>query len=347
MKSLILVCGALVAAGSAQAQKPPVQVKVVVDDPEEGFFAEKPSGGGGASVAVPKTEGGANVNTNTQVVNVVVNGANATAKAEPPAPEPSPEEEELEEMLAEHRHHDHRREPAVETKVRREKKRSDDGRVGVHRGSVSVSQILGVNAMSGYIGLAGEVMLSNRFGLRLSGAFGSFGPEDGGDFDLESGEEGNHGRGDGDSDERRDWDANQRRQRARSGYWAHGGVDLGSIERGKTHIEELGLTFHLRPESRFDLFTQAGIAHYGFDLKAEDGERTRGGALYWHAAVGAGYFGKRFFANATLSWYPVELTHYAIGEEVDDRRDVTFAEREKPFDARRVFAGTQFGFRFN
>jgi hypothetical protein len=330
MKILVI----LLLAAPAAAQKPPVQVKVIVDEPEEGFFAEekKPVA---AEVNVPQAAApAANNNTNTQVVTVVVNGANATpqataeAKSEAPAvfapvaPAPAAE-------------------PAVHAEVPR-RKRWLQGEPGARRGSIMLSALGGATALGGYAGGAAEVLLGDRLGLRLAGMLNEIGGE--------HGEPAREGESDGEEMMPRMEDDEQMdgMPREKKVPWPRGGIPADQIESGRTHLEELSLTFHLLPGRRFDLFGGLGVAHYGFDLRGAEEQRERGGAIFGRANLGAGYFGSRFFANAGVTWLPVEIANYTVGERVEGGgQNVVFDQKKDPWNGRRVLFSATAGLRFN
>lgn len=332
----------------AGAQTPPVDVQVVAGDDEEDFFedAKAPKASepeeektAAPSVKVQKRgDDGSNVNTN--VVNVVIGGQQQSQKAE--ATNQEAEVESLEQDLSVARERVEARRPAkAEAAAPKDESpgpahaspdgshswwRSWNKAPGVRQGDVLLSALGGRSATGGYWGAALELMIDDHFGLRGKGF-----------FDLVGGHRGfSHREGGG-------WRFTD------GGRWAGLTSDaFGGVDRGVVHMLEAQLSYHFRPQKRFDPYATLGASHFGWWLGRGGGDDIGGGA-YLRAGAGFNWFWRSLFAGAEVGWYPVELFRYSVERGAGSSgRDAVVHISESPsaFDGKRATFSAHVGLRF-
>lgn len=352
----------MVTSSYAHADKPPVEVEIIVDGDDDFFGNKKKTKEPPESksdternademfeelekterVRVKRAEGeGSNVNTNTQVVKVLVIGGKsasesqaeanprvetkttARATAQPP-PVPAP--------------------PAVAPPPRRtdRRQRARDQRAEAPRerrwwhrdprpGAGDFMLFLGGSTWErgAMLGLGGELLVTDVLGLRVEGWLDAF-------------------------DRETIRDTEDRKGLFLSDDWARDGRGLGDVDTGVVHRLTAQVAFHIIPGKAFDLAPSIGVSHFGYVLDSIDDDTEVGGAGFLSAGLSAAYHIKRIFIGIDVGWHPYRLFAYSDTPRATDDTIINEDEAtddgervvEEPFDAARFTFTGHVGVRF-
>ena len=350
LHTLALIVG-LAPIANAHAEKPPVEVEIIVDGDQDFFGAKKKKGDTEKRSdelfkelekeerVRAKSSGGDNVNTNTQVVKVIVIGGEqkteaeatpkvdtrASAKSVPPPPPPTPRvappPPPPRRMARRHRRPRAERRAAPEA-PRRRSWWSRDPRPGA--GDFMLSLAASTWERGGMGGLGGEILITDVLGLRVEGYVAGFDRDD-----LEDSED----------------------HEFLSDAWAREGRDLSSVQGGTVHRLGAQVAFHIIPGKAFDLAPAIGVTHFGYALDTGKKEAEVGGAGFLTASLGAAYHIKRIFFGVDLGWHPYRMFSYSdsprvAGDTLIDEGKADSTPTSDPFDPTRFTFTGKVGMRF-